>query len=141
MAKTFDALRRAEKEIKIKTGGTGVSKDTFQNRPYIPSGFKLPTQAEEEYRRMKHHITSSGSEGIIKTILFSSSSAGEGNSTVLINFAITLVSEGDKVLLVDANLRNPVLHDVFDLDNNAGLTELTMGDADLAVNRIFYANR
>ncbi|MBW1855201.1 MAG: hypothetical protein JRJ00_11075, partial [Deltaproteobacteria bacterium] len=82
MAKTFDALMKAEKENKMKPGETSAFDSASPHRPYMPSGFNLPTQVEEEYHRMKYQIISSGSEGRIKTILFSSSSEGEGNSTV-----------------------------------------------------------
>jgi len=128
MAKTFDALKKAEKENKMRFSETNAFGRTSLHRPYIPSGFKLPTQVEEEYHRMKHSIMGSDTERRIKTILFSSPSEGEGNSTVLLNFAITLASEGEKVLLVDANLRNPALHDIFTLDKEVGLTELLTGE-------------
>ena len=128
MAKTFDALMKAEKENKMKPGETSTFDSASPHRPYMPSGFNLPTQVEEEYHRMKHSIISSGPEMKIKTILFSAPSEGEGNSTVLINFAITLALEGEKVLLVDANLRSPVLHDIFSLDKKVGLTELLAGE-------------
>ena len=88
--------------------------------------FKISPQIVEEYHRMKHHILSSSPERKIKTLLFSSSIEGEGTSTVLISFAITLASRGDKVLLVDANLRNPTLHNLFNLDKKGGLTEVLL---------------
>jgi capsular exopolysaccharide synthesis family protein len=92
---------------------------------------KLSHQTVEEYHRLKHQLLSSVSNEKVKIILFSSSAKGEGNSTILSNFAITLASGGDKVLLVDANLRNPFLHDLFKLDKKDGLTELLLEDKSL----------
>jgi capsular exopolysaccharide synthesis family protein len=49
---------------------------------------------------------------------------GEGTSTVLTNFAITLATGGDTVLVVDANHRNPSLHNTLNVEKKGGLTEL-----------------
>jgi capsular exopolysaccharide synthesis family protein len=73
---------------------------------------------------MKHVLLSGSTGKAIKTLMFFSSTEGDGVSTTLINFAITLASEGDKVLLVDANLRNPSLHDPLRVEKKIGLTEL-----------------
>jgi non-specific protein-tyrosine kinase len=78
----------------------------------------------EEYQRMKHKIIHSDPNLVMKAILFSSPGRGEGNSTVLIQFARTLAAEGNRVLLVDGNLRDPSLHEAFHLPRENGLTEL-----------------
>ncbi len=87
----------------------------------------------EEYYRLKQNILRNNSGEKIKALLFLSSTEGEGNSTVLINFAMTLSSGGERVLLVDANLRNPSFHKIFNLERENGLTDLvfekkTLGD-------------
>ncbi len=87
---------------------------------------KISPKAMEEYHRMKYNILSINSLEKIKTLLFTSTSEGEGNTTVLINFAIALASEGDKVLLVDANLRHPSLHHLFNIEREDGFTELVL---------------
>jgi len=73
---------------------------------------------------MKHRILHSDPNLMMKAILFSSPGRGEGNSTVLIHFAQTLAAEGNRVLLVDGNLRDPSLHKAFHLPQENGLTEL-----------------
>ena len=123
MAKTFEALMKAEKEHQIRPEEAKI----FDFKPQaksIPLTYKLPPQVVEEYQRMKHLILNTDYERKIKTILFSSAKGEEGTSTTLRNFAITLASGGDKVLLVDANLRNPILHDLFNIEKKIGLTEL-----------------
>ncbi len=106
MAKTFEALMKAEKEHQIGPEETKVFDIKPQAKP-LPISLKLPPQVVEEYQRMKHLILNANPERKIKTILFASAKEGEGTSTTLRNFAITLASGGDTVLLVDANLRNP----------------------------------
>jgi capsular exopolysaccharide synthesis family protein len=68
----------------------------------------------------------------IKSIVFSSAKHGEGTSTVSSYFALSLSKEGDsRILIIDANLRNPVLHRVFDVQGGKGLAELLTDDIDL----------
>lgn len=132
MARTFEALMKAEKDHQIKPEEAKVFDIRPQAQISIPKNYKLPPQVAEEYHRMKQLILNANPDRKIKTVLFSSSREGEGTSTVTRDFAITLASTGDTVLLVDANLRNPVLHNLFNLEKRAGLTELLTGGKALA---------
>jgi capsular exopolysaccharide synthesis family protein len=126
VAKTFEALQKAEKEHQIRPEEAKIFDIRPQSKP-LPLNLKLPPQVVEEYQRMKHLILNVNTEKKIKTILFTSCKEGEGTSTVLRNFAITLAAGGDTVLLVDANLRHPSLHDLFNVEKRDGLTELLFG--------------
>jgi capsular exopolysaccharide synthesis family protein len=99
--------------------------------PHIPVDLKLSHHISKEYLSLRQNLISSATDKKIKTVLFSSSAKGEGTSTVLSNFAITLASIGNNVLLVDANLRNPSLHGLFELDKKDGLTELLLEEKSL----------
>ena len=131
MAKTYEALVKAEIEDQVISEEAKVFDSSSHSKPYIPLSFKVPHQIAEEYHRMKHTLLATSPEGKIKTLLFFSSTEGEGTSTTIINFALTLASEGDKVLLVDANLRNPSFHDAFSVERKDGLTELVHGNKTL----------
>jgi len=126
VARTFEALKKAEKEHQIRPEEAKVFDTKSHSKPYLPASFRVSPPIEEEYHRMKHTLLGTSPRKKIKTLLFSSSTEGEGTSTILINFAITLASGVDKVLLVDANLRNPTLHDSFNLEKKSGLTELLL---------------
>ncbi|MCX5909194.1 MAG: CpsD/CapB family tyrosine-protein kinase [Deltaproteobacteria bacterium] len=80
---------------------------------------------------MKYRILEDDPERKIKALLFCSPRQGEGNSTVLTHFAITLASDGERVFLVDANLRDPSLHKTFDVSMENGLTDLILGQKNL----------
>jgi protein-tyrosine kinase len=118
MSKTYKALQKAEAEKSTRSATPPVAR---------PRGrWKAPSHPLEECRGMKYRILCSNPDQAVKTLLFCSSTEGEGTSTVLINFALTLASEGDKVVLIDANLRHPSLHDAFNLDKENGLIDLLL---------------
>jgi Mrp family chromosome partitioning ATPase len=56
-----------------------------------------------------------------QVLLVTSALPAEGKSTVAANLAVLMAQAGKKVTLVDANLRHPTLHEIFDLKNNVGL--------------------
>lgn len=63
-----------------------------------------------------------------KVILVTSSVPSEGKSTLAANLSALLVQQGKRVLLVDADLRHPSLHAVFDMSKRPGLSDLLTSD-------------
>ena len=69
-----------------------------------------------------------GSKGrSLRTILVTSAASGEGKSRTAVNLARTLASGGERVLLVDADLRRPTIHKHTNLQRDGGLTNYMMG--------------
>jgi capsular exopolysaccharide synthesis family protein len=63
-----------------------------------------------------------------KLLVVTSPGPGEGKSSVASNLAITLAEIGKRVLLVDADMRRPRLHEIFSLPNTWGLSDLLKGE-------------
>jgi len=83
----------------------------------------------ESYRSLRTNITyASTREAKIKSLLISSSQPGEGKSTTAANLAIAFAQLRKKTLLVDADLRKPVQHNVFGHPRGPGLSEYLIGD-------------
>jgi protein-tyrosine kinase len=84
----------------------------------------------EQYRRLgtvlhDHHVQSG-----LKSLMVSSAAPQEGKTLTIANLALTLSdSFHERVLLIDADLRRPSLHDVFGIPNGAGLAESTHAGA------------
>ncbi len=62
--------------------------------------------------------------GGLKVLLITSSGPAEGKSITAANLAITMAQSSQKVLLVDCDLRKPVVHRAFSLMNSKGLTNI-----------------
>lgn len=76
----------------------------------------------EAYRQLRTNIQFSSLDRPIKTLLVTSTSPEEGKSTTLANLAITMAQADRRVILVDCDLRRPVLHQLFRVGNGVGLT-------------------
>lgn len=67
-----------------------------------------------------------------RSIVVTSANRGEGRTLTACNLAVTFSQSGCKVLLIDADLRNPQLHERFRTDNELGLRNVLEGDQTLA---------
>ena len=78
----------------------------------------------ESYRQLRTSILLSTAGRPPKSLLITSSMPSEGKTTTAINTAISLAQTGAKVLIIDADMRRPRLHSVFDVSNAQGLSTL-----------------
>lgn len=85
------------------------------------------SQYAEAYRMFRTNIQFAKKGGELKTILFTSSCAGEGKSVSVSNIAIAIAQTGKKVIVVDCDLHRPVQHLVFGRVA-VGLTNILWGE-------------
>lgn len=78
----------------------------------------------ESFRTLRTNITFSNVGGSNKTILITSPSPEDGKSTVSSNLSVVMAQAQSRVLLVDCDLRKPVMHSYFSTDKVSGLTNL-----------------
>jgi protein-tyrosine kinase len=81
----------------------------------------------EAYRTLRTNLDFAGLDRALKTLAVTSAGVAEGKSTTLANLAVVSAQAGRQIILVDADLRRPMLHQVFGLDNSTGLTTMMMG--------------
>jgi capsular exopolysaccharide synthesis family protein len=79
----------------------------------------------EAYRALRTAVLAMPSA---KSIMVASSLPNEGLGRVVANLAVSLAQAGHRVLAVDTDLRSPSLHNEFDIDNNAGLSNVLMNE-------------
>ncbi len=78
----------------------------------------------EAYRHLRTSILLSTAGRAPKALLITSSLPSEGKTTTATNTAISLAQTGAKVLIIDADMRRPRLHSIFNLENGGGLSTL-----------------
>lgn len=78
----------------------------------------------ENIKSLRTNLQFTAVDRNLKTILVTSTNAGEGKSFVSSNLAISFAQAGKKVLIIDCDLRKGRLHKVFKMFNNAGLSDL-----------------
>ncbi len=88
----------------------------------LPAGH-LPPPAAEAYRKIRTGIDLWGLQPPLR-LLVTSAGQGEGKSTTAANLAVAFGQAGKRVILLDADLRRPHLHRIFELRNSRGLTSL-----------------
>src|SRR5258705_9278226 len=88
------------------------------------------TALVEAFRSLRTSILLSSADRPPSTLLVSSTQPGEGKTTIASNLAIALAQVGQRVLLVDADLRSPSLHRLFGTQENLGLVSCLAGHQD-----------
>jgi capsular exopolysaccharide synthesis family protein len=92
-----------------------ASEDSQVRRIELMSVVRLAPYSviSESYRRCRTNLKLSGTADSLKTLLVSSGMAGDGKTSVAVNLATTFVAADKKVLLIDANFRQPSLQRLF----------------------------
>jgi len=82
----------------------------------------------EAYRTLRTNIQFSSVDKELKTIVVTSSKSKEGKSSVASNLAYSFAESGKNVLLIDCDLRKPMIHRNFNISNLKGLTNILIGE-------------
>ncbi|MFB2839409.1 GumC family protein [Floridanema evergladense] len=105
-------VKQIQQRLRLKIGSQGVLRD------YTKSAFV------EAFRSLHTNLLLLSPDARIRTIIISSSTPGEGKTTISVYLAQAAAVLGQRVLLVDADLRLPKLHQRLELDNSFGLSTL-----------------
>jgi len=87
----------------------------------------------EAYKTIRTNIQYFDITDKMQTLLFTSPGPKEGKSTTVSNLAVTLSQQGVKTLIVDADLRKPVMARTFRMSKTPGLTDILVGKANLSM--------
>jgi protein-tyrosine kinase len=102
--------------------------------PYLVTITGAASPITEEYRKLKSMIVKlTTRETFLNTLMVTSALAGEGKSLTALNLAVTLAQDHDHtVLLVDADLRQPSLHRLLDIESPVGLSDCLTNGTDIS---------
>lgn len=120
-------------------GSYGYGYGAGRTRPVTPPGQPLEIElvperhprlaVAEAYRSLRTALLLSSAERL-QVVTVTSAEAGEGKTTTAVNLAVVLAQLGKRVLLVDADLRKPRVHQIFNLSNRLGLVSYLTGSAE-----------
>jgi non-specific protein-tyrosine kinase len=88
--------------------------------------------AAEAYRTLRTNLTFAGLDKPIESLIVTSAAPGDEKSTTLANLAVAMAQGERRTILVDADLRRPQLHEIFNIANEPGLTALFVDPETLA---------
>lgn len=133
----LDNTIKSPEEIELKVGVPVVGtvtllkgKDKAMDKIVIEEPSSL---LAENYKAIRTSILLSTPENHPKTLLITSMSASEGKTVTSINLASSIALSQYNTLLVDADLRRPRIHKVFQLDNSKGLSAYLAGASDMSI--------
>ncbi|GAF12344.1 tyrosine-protein kinase EpsD [Bacillus sp. JCM 19046] len=103
---------------------TRTKKKPVQKKRQLIADVSKHSPITEQYRTIRTNIDYSAIDSTLKSILITSAGPGEGKSTTASNLAVVMGQNGQRVLLVDADMRKPTAHYTFSLMNTHGLTNV-----------------
>ncbi|HEY7306629.1 MAG TPA: polysaccharide biosynthesis tyrosine autokinase [Bryobacteraceae bacterium] len=93
-----------------------------------PAEFQGVSSYEEAIRALRHSILLPDFDRDVKSILITSAEPGAGKSTALIHLAIAHAEQGLKTLIIDADLRRPMIYKKLGLNGTLGLSNVLLGE-------------
>ncbi len=128
----LDTKVRSEQDVRAITSSPILGVVAFdQEVPEHPVILRDEPLAapSEAVRRLRTNLQFIDVANRPKSIVISSSIAGEGKSTIAINLAVSLSDTGARVILIDADLRRPSMADYIGIEGRVGLTTVLIGRA------------
>ena len=101
--------------------------DKAIENPLINNG--VPPNFSESFRAVRTNLLFSSADEGSRTVVITSTGPGEGKTVVATNLAVALAQAGQRVLLIDADMRKPRVHTVFEKPQEPGLSNVLVGNA------------
>ena len=115
-----------------QVSATPTNGATVHLAPTLVAALTPDAVAAEQYRALRTRVVHSDNGTPVHMLLVTSPGRGEGKSVTAANLALTMAQEyQQRICVVDANLRNPQLHRLFDIAEAPGLADVLLGRASL----------
>jgi len=130
ITKTKSSSKRGKnkkKPSKTKKGQKGTINISSDIKRRIITKEDPRSPIAEAYRSLRTSLTYAAVDNPLNSLIITSPGPGEGKTTTITNLAITFANIGKRTLLVDGDLRRPVLHKIFNFSIEPGLTHYLTG--------------
>jgi succinoglycan biosynthesis transport protein ExoP len=104
-----------------------VGKDKSSGEPLLSRA--VPANFAEAFKSIRTNVLFSSAEDGMRSVVVTSSGPGEGKSIVSANLAVALAQAGQRVLLLDGDMRRPRVHEIFGTDQEPGVSNILTGGA------------
>lgn len=94
--------------------------------PQVVSLTDPASPSSEAYRTLRTSVTFLGLDRKMTVVQVTSPNSSEGKSTTIANLAVAMATAGQRVILIDCDLRRPRLHEFFNLENKVGFTSVLL---------------
>jgi capsular exopolysaccharide synthesis family protein len=133
LADYFDRTLRRREDVEQNFQAPVIGQVPFQRKPSKPAiDWTRFGEGAEAFRTLRANLQYLSVKRPIQTILLTSASAGQGKTTVSANLAIAIARSGSTAVVIEGDLRRPMLPAAFGVDGvGPGLTGVLVGTSDL----------
>ncbi|MBP9021439.1 MAG: polysaccharide biosynthesis tyrosine autokinase [Syntrophobacterales bacterium] len=120
-------LKEIKSLLSQKAAGE-VDDETAERASRLITHFVPKSTVAESYRALRTNLNFACRDRDIKAIVFTSATPREGKTTTTANLAIAIGQSGERVLLAEMDLRNPIIAHMFGIEKTPGLTDVMLGN-------------
>ena len=125
----IDPRETMQRLIERRPALAQVDPEALQSHALLITHFDPKSPVAEAYRTLRTNIQFARLERGGKVLVVTSPTLQEGKTTTIVNLALTMAQNGQKTLLVGANLRRPSIYRFFGIEREPGLSDILVGNA------------
>src|SRR5262244_3866149 len=125
----IDARETVQRLVERRPALADMESEALQSHALLITHFDPKSPVAEAYRTLRTNIQFMRMERQGKLLVVTSPTLQEGKTTTIVNLALTMAQNGQRTLLVGANMRRPSIHRFFGIDREPGLSDILVGNA------------
>ncbi len=125
----IDVRETVQRLIERRPALAQVEPEVLQSHALLITHFDPKSPVAEAYRTLRTNLQFIRVERAGKLLVFTSPTLQEGKTTTIVNVALTMAQNGQRVLLVGANLRRPSIYRFFGIEREPGLSDILTSNA------------